>query len=381
MSQLNYKESAVGRARRIVIKVGSAVLSDKTGLRAEVIEQLASQVETAVRDGREVLIVTSGAVAAGRARLSKLNRTTIAARQAAAATGQIDLMSAWSRAFGAHSRSVAQILLTHQDLAEKRRRTNAIQTISELFEAGVIPIVNENDTVAVEEIRLGDNDVLSSLVASLVQANLLIILSDVDGVLTGDPRERSDARLIPVISDPDSEMRGLVAESAGPLGVGGMATKLKAARQAARAGIAVIIARGRGVDTITNAIDPASEIGTLIVPAGSRLKRRKSWIAFALRPSGALSVDRGAADALQSKGRSLLPSGIRAIRGDFGGGDCVSLLDPDGIEFGRGLVNYPAADVLKVAGRRSSEISGLLGYKVADEIIHRDNFVLMKELA
>ncbi|MDO8433022.1 MAG: glutamate 5-kinase [Candidatus Binatus sp.] len=384
MSQLNYKESAVGRARRIVIKVGSAVLSDQSGLRADVIEQLAAQVDTAVRGGREVLIVTSGAVAAGRARLAKLNRTTIAARQAAAATGQIDLMSAWARAFGAHGRSVAQILLTHQDLAEKRRRTNASQTISELFEAGVIPIVNENDTVAVDEIRLGDNDVLSSLVASLVQAQLLIILSDVDGVLTGDPRERSDARLIPVISDPDSEMRGLVAESAesaGPLGVGGMATKLKAARQAARAGIAVIIARGRGDGTINKAIDPASEIGTLIVPAGSRLKRRKSWIAFALRPSGALGVDRGAAEALQSKGRSLLPSGVREIRGDFGGGDCVSLIDPDGIEFGRGLVNYPAADVVKVAGRRSSEISQLLGYKVADEIIHRDNFVLMKELA
>jgi glutamate 5-kinase len=381
MSQLNYKESAVGRARRIVIKVGSAVLSGQNGLRVEVIDHLAAQVEKAVKSGREVLIVTSGAVAAGRARLSKLDRTTIAARQAAAATGQIDLMSAWARAFSEHGRSVAQILLTHQDLAERRRRSNAIQTISELFEAGVIPIVNENDTVAVEEIRLGDNDVLSSLVASLVQAQLLIILSDVDGVLTGDPRERPDARLIPVISDPDSEMRGLVAERAGPLGVGGMATKLKAARQAARAGIAVIIARGRADGTITKAIDPTCEIGTLIVPAGSRLKSRKHWIAFALRPSGALSVDRGAADALQSKGRSLLPSGIREIRGDFGGGDCVSLIDPDGVEFGRGLVNYPAADVLKVAGRRSSEISNLLGYKVADEIIHRDNFVLMKELA
>ena len=381
MSQLNYKESAIGRARRIVIKVGSAVLSDQNGLRADVIERLAAQVESAVQGGHEVLIVTSGAVAAGRARLSKRNSTTIAARQAAAATGQIDLMSEWARAFGAHGRSVAQILLTHQDLAERRRRTNASQTISELFEAGVIPIVNENDTVAVEEIRLGDNDILSSLVASLVQAQLLIILSDVDGVLTGDPRERSDARLIPVISDPDSEMRGLVAETAGPLGIGGMATKLKAARQAARAGIAVVIANGRGDGTITSAIDPACEIGTLIVPAGIRLKSRKHWIAFALRPSGALGVDRGAAEALRNKGRSLLASGIREVRGDFGGGDCVSLLDPDGIEFGRGLVNYPAADVLKVAGRRSSEIPNLLGYKVADEIIHRDNFVLMKELA
>jgi len=382
MSQLNYKESTVARARRVVIKVGSAVLSEAGGLRLDVIERLANEVEAAIRAGKEIVIVTSGAVAAGRARLSsKLRGTTIAARQAAAATGQIELMSAWARAFATHDRAVAQILLTHQDVAERRRRANANATISELLDAGVIPIVNENDTVAVEEIRLGDNDVLSSLVASLVQAQLLIILSDVAGVLTGDPRERSDARLIPVITDPEAEMRGLVAERAGPLGVGGMATKLKAARQAARAGIAVIIAEGREPGVITLALDPARETGTLIVPAGVRLKSRKHWIAFALRPAGSLGVDRGATDALCTKGRSLLPSGIREVRGDFGGGDCVSLLDPDGVEFGRGLVNYPAADVLKVAGRRSTEIPNLLGYKVADEIIHRDNFVLMKELA
>jgi glutamate 5-kinase len=382
MSQLNYKESTVARARRVVIKVGSAVLSEAGGLRLDVIERLANEVEAAIRAGKEIVIVTSGAVAAGRARLSsKLRGATIAARQAAAATGQIELMSAWAHAFGAHDRAVAQILLTHQDLAERRRRANANATISELLGAGVIPIVNENDTVAVEEIRLGDNDVLSSLVASLVQAQLLIILSDVAGVLTGDPRERSDARLIPVITDPEAEMRGLVAERAGPLGVGGMATKLKAARQAARAGIAVIIAEGRESGVITLALDPARETGTLIVPAGVRLKSRKHWIAFALRPAGSLGVDRGATEALCSKGRSLLPSGVREVRGDFGGGDCVSLIDPDGVEFGRGLVNYPAADVLKVAGRRSTEIPNLLGYKVADEIIHRDNFVLMKELA
>lgn len=380
MSQLNYKESTVGRARRVVIKVGSAVLSDADGLRAGVIDQLAAQIEAAVSAGKEIVIVTSGAVAAGRARLSKLQSATIAARQAAAATGQIELMSAWARAFATYGRSVAQILLTHQDLAERRRRQNASQTVSELLGAGVIPIVNENDTVAVEEIRLGDNDVLSSLVASLVQAQLLIILSDVDGVLTGDPRTREDARLIPVISDPEAEMRGLVAEKAGPLGVGGMATKLKAARQAARAGIAVIIARGREAGIVGAALDPARNAGTLIVPAGVRLKSRKHWIAFALRPAGSLAVDKGAADALRNRGRSLLPSGVREVRGDFGGGDCVSLLDPDGVEFGRGLVNYPASDVMKVAGKRSTEIPALLGYKVADEIIHRDNFVLLKEI-
>jgi glutamate 5-kinase len=326
--------------------------------------------------------VSSGAIALGVERLGLPGRPSdLPLKQAAAAVGQCRLMHHYEAELGLQGRTVAQILLTHADVADRSRYLNARQTLSALLSAQVIPIINENDTVAVEEIRLGDNDVLSSLVASLVQAQLLIILSDVDGVLTGDPRNRSDARLIPVIGDPEAEMRGLVAENAGPLGVGGMATKLKAARQAARAGIAVIIARGREAGIITAALDPVREAGTLIVPAGVRLKSRKHWIAFALRPTGSLAVDKGAADALCNRGRSLLPSGVREVRGDFGGGDCVSLLDPDGVEFGRGLVNYPASDVLKVAGRRSTDIPTLLGYKVADEIIHRDNFVLMKEIA
>jgi glutamate 5-kinase len=377
---VNYKEAIIAPLRRLVVKVGSAVLSDPNGLRADVIANLARQIDAIIRDGREVVLVTSGAIAAGRARLG-LRASTIAERQAAAATGQIDLMRQWAKAFDAHGRTVAQLLLTHQDLAERKRRLNATHTIESLFAAGVIPIVNENDTVAVEEIRMGDNDVLSSLVAGMVQAGLLIILSDVAGVLTGDPRTRSDARLIPLITDPEAGMRGLVAESAGPLGVGGMATKLKAARQAARAGICVIIAPGREPDTLTLALDPSREIGTLVLPARRRLPGRKHWIAFALRPSGALALDRGAAEALRSKGRSLLPSGIRDVRGEFASGDCVSLLDSDGVEFGRGLVNYPAADVLKVKGMRSQEIPRVLGYKVADEIIHRDNFVLIEDLA
>jgi glutamate 5-kinase len=377
---VNYKEAIIAPLRRLVVKVGSAVLSDPNGLRADVIANLARQIDAIIRDGREVVLVTSGAIAAGRARLGR-RASTIAERQAAAATGQIDLMRQWAKAFDAHGRTVAQLLLTHQDLAERKRRLNATHTIESLFAAGVIPIVNENDTVAVEEIRMGDNDVLSSLVAGMVQAGLLIILSDVAGVLTGDPRTRSDARLIPLITDPEAGMRGLVAESAGPLGVGGMATKLKAARQAARAGICVIIAPGRESDTLTLALDPSREIGTLVLPARRRLPGRKHWIAFALRPSGALALDRGAAEALRSKGRSLLPSGIRDVRGEFASGDCVSLLDSDGVEFGRGLVNYPAADVLKVKGMRSQEIPRVLGYKVADEIIHRDNFVLIEDLA
>jgi glutamate 5-kinase len=380
LPQLNYKRAVIEPVRRIVVKVGSAVLSDNDGLRREVIEDLAGQIDAVIRRGREVVLVTSGAIAAGRVRLGR-HGATIAERQAAAATGQIELMRQWARAFDTRGRTIAQLLLTHQDLAERKRRLNAAHTIEALLATGVIPIVNENDTVAVEEIRMGDNDVLSSLVAGMVQAGLLIILSDVEGVLTGDPRKRSDASLIPLIADPEAGMRGLVADSAGPLGSGGMATKLKAARQASRAGISVVIAHGRHPDALAIVLDPERETGTLVLPARHRLRGRKHWIAFALRPSGALGVDRGAAEALRKRGRSLLPSGIREVSGTFASGDCVSLLDQEGIEFGRGLVNYPAADVLKVKGIRSQEISRVLGYKVADEIIHRDNFVLIEELA
>jgi len=379
MSQVNYKAAVISSARRIVVKVGSAVLSDPGGLREDIIDNLAAQIDLIVRDGRQVVLITSGAIAAGRARLRRLG-ASVAERQAAAATGQIELMRLWAKAFDSRGRTVAQLLLTHQDVAEPKRRANAVRTIQTLIAAGAIPIVNENDTVAVEEIRMGDNDVLSSLVAGMVQAGLLIILSDVPGVLTGDPRKRADARLIPLITDAEAEMRGLVAERAGPLGSGGMATKLKAAREAARAGIAVIVAAGRNGDTLSAALDPSREIGTLVLPTRTRLKGRKHWIAFALRPAGALAVDRGAAEALRKKGRSLLASGVREVRGQFGSGDCVSLIDNDGVEFGRGLVNYPAADVLRVKGRRSQEITRLLGYKIADEIIHRDNFVLIEDL-
>ena len=380
MSQLDYKQTILKGARRIVVKVGSAVLSDASGLNAEVIAQLARQVDDATRAGSELILVTSGAIAAGRARLAQLSGSTIGARQAAAATGQIELMRCWAEAFAACDRTVAQILLTHEDVSDRKRRQNAMQTLTTLLASGVIPIINENDTVAVEEIRFGDNDMLSSLVASMVQAQLLVILSDVAGVLTGDPRRRPDAHLIPLITNPEAEMKGLVAESVGPLGTGGMASKLKAAQQAARAGIAVIIGPGREAGTIAAALDESREVGTLITPAGTRLKSRKHWIAFALKPSGALGVDKGAAEALRKKGRSLLPSGIREVRGEFSGGDCVSLLDPEGVEFGRGLVNYAAPDVAKLKGRRTTEISTLLGYKVADEIIHRDNFVLLDEI-
>lgn len=377
MSQLIHKAELLGRVRRLVVKIGSAVLSDRDGLREEIFARLAAELEAAIIRGYQVIVVTSGAIAAGRARVPVSAKSTIAERQAAAATGQIALMTLWARHFAGQGRQIGQLLLTHSDLAEPRRRLNARHTIETLLAHGILPVINENDSVAVEEIRFGDNDNLSALVASLVEAQLLVILSDVAGVLTGDPRRRADAALIPLIADPDAAMKGLVAEAAGPLGTGGMATKLRAARQAARAGVAVVIASGQEADTLAAVLDPACSNGTLILPARTRLRGRKHWIAFALKPAGRLSVDRGAADALRHKGRSLLPSGVREVRGEFGAGACVSLIDPEGQEFGRGLVNYPAADVLKLQGRRSAEIAAILGYQVADEIIHRDNLVLL----
>jgi glutamate 5-kinase len=377
VSQLVYKSELIGRTRRLVLKLGSAVLSDGAGLRGEIVQRLAGEVEALVRRGYEVVVVTSGAIAAGRARLQVRANSAMALRQAAAATGQIELMALYARHFEAHQRPIAQLLLTHSDLAEPQRRNNARRTIEALLQHGIVPIINENDTVAVEEIRFGDNDNLSALVASLVQAQLLIILSDVAGVLTGDPRRRPDAELIPLITDVEAGMKGLVAETAGPLGTGGMATKLRAARQAVRAGVAVVIASGQQPNVVRDILDPQRECGTLIVPAHPRLRGRKHWIAFALKPRGTLAVDHGAVEALCHKGRSLLPSGVKEVSGDFLNGACVSLLDPEGREFGRGLVNYSAADVARLKGCRSAEIVAILGYQVADEIIHRDNLVLL----
>ena len=378
MSQLIYKAELLASTRRLVVKVGSAVLSDSGGLRPEIIHRLAGDVDYLINRGYEVILVTSGAIAAGRARLGAPLNSTIAMRQAAAATGQIALMTLYAQAFAAHQRHIAQILLTHSDLAERTRCNNARHTLEALLQHGIVPIINENDTVAVEEIKFGDNDNLSALVATLVQAQMLIILSDVAGVLTGDPRKRPDARLIGLIADADAEMKGLVADSAGPLGTGGMASKLKAARQAAQC------RNRRDYRVGTRTRRPARRHRSHPASGGPWWFRPVPGCAAASigspsrsNPQGALALDKGAADALRNKGRSLLPSGVRAVTGDFTGGDCVSILDQDGHEFGRGLVNYPAADVARLKGRRTSEIAAILGYQLADEIIHRDNLVLL----
>jgi glutamate 5-kinase len=378
--QLAHKRTLLPRVRRVVIKVGSSILSDGDGIDRQRITRLVAEIAALRQRTYEIVLVSSGAVAAGTTRLGLNERPkTVPARQAAAAVGQIRLMALYDECFGAHAQPVAQILLTHDDLANRRRYINARHTFEELLRAGVLPIVNENDTVAVEEVQFnfGDNDNLSALVATLVSADLLVILSDVAGLYTADPRADPDAALVPLVEPGAPETRSYAAASAGPLGKGGMASKLQAARKANDAGIACLIADGRTAGVLPRVFDPADCVGTLLLPKDDRLNRRKHWIAHTLKPSGTITVDQGAYEAIMRGGRSLLPKGITAVTGRFGAGECVSCLNPAGAEFARGLVNYSAAELQRIKGLHSSAIEATLQYKVSDEIIHRDDLVLL----
>ncbi len=378
--QLAHKPALLRHVRRAVVKIGSNVLAGPQGLRRARVRALVTEMAALIAGGRELVVVTSGAVATGAAGLGAQagGRAGIGWRQAAAAVGQIGLMEAYQRAFRTHERQVAQILLTHADLADRRRYLNARHTLRTLLDLGVVPIVNENDTVAIEELKFGDNDNLSALTATLIEADLLVILSDVDGLYTSDPRLHRDATRVPVARADDA----LVARAAGParsgVGTGGMASKLAAARKAAAAGIPTVIAAGTRRGVLAAVFDPGVEMGTLLLADGDPLGHRKHWIAYTLKPAGTLHVDAGAERALAKGGRSLLPSGVRTVEGSFGVGDCVRCLDPGGREFARGLVNYTAAEVEKLCGAHTRDIERLLGYKGSDEVIHRDDLVLVE---
>jgi glutamate 5-kinase len=377
VTQRSQKARILSRTRRIVVKVGSSTLSGPDGIKRDSLASLTRSLATLHADGKEVVLVTSGAVASGMSRLGMKERPkSIPAKQAAAAVGQIALMAAYEQLFSTYGVHVAQILLTHDDLANRRRYLNAKHTMLALLDARVLPIVNENDTVAVEEIQFGDNDNLSALVAVLVEADLLVILSDVEGLYDRDPRTAAEARLIPLVERFDTltaETRG----GAGPLGRGGMASKLEAAQKAALSGIPTLIANGRREETVSLVFDPEQEIGTLFLPMTDRLASRKHWIAYTLKPAGAVVVDTGAYTALCEQGRSLLPAGVREVQGTFDEGECVAFLDNSGHEFARGLVNYSAADLQRIKGARTSQIERILGYKVSDEVVHRDDLALL----
>ena len=375
-NQLAHKTRLLRHVRRAVVKVGSNVLSGPQGLRRERVRALAGEIAALVARGRQLVVVTSGAVATGAPRLGA-RRHRLEWRQAAAAVGQIGLMTAYERAFAAHERIVAQVLLTHTDLSDRRRYLNARHTLRTLLDLGVVPIVNENDTVAVEELKFGDNDHLSALTASLVEADLLIVLSDVEGLHTRDPRLDPEAGLVRLARADDPAMREVAGPPRSEVGTGGMASKVAAAREAAAVGIPTIIADGTRDGVLAAVFEPSVEVGTLILADGDRLAHRKHWIAYALKPSGALHLDAGAEHAVAESGRSLLPSGVRAIEGSFGVGDCVRCIGPDGREFARGLVNYTAAELDKIKGVHTREVERLLGYKASDEVIHRDDLVVL----
>jgi glutamate 5-kinase len=286
-------------------------------------------------------------------------------------------MSAYEAAFARHGLTVAQVLLTRDDLSSRPRYLNAKHAVMTLLEWRVVPVVNENDTVVVEEIKLGDNDNLSALTAILLEADLLVILSDVDGLHTADPRTHADAALVPVVEAVTPAIEAM-AGVGGPLGTGGMATKLAAAKKAATSGIATVIADGRRPGVIGAVLAGTSDVGTYFRPVADRLASRKRWIAYTLKPAGTIVVDDGARRAILEQGRSLLASGLRAVHGSFGVGACVHCVDLAGREFARGLVSYSAAELDKIKGRHSRDIETTLGYKIGDEVIHRDDLVRLE---
>ncbi|MFI5395468.1 MAG: glutamate 5-kinase [Candidatus Binatia bacterium] len=376
--QLVHKPRLCKHLRRAVIKIGSSILSGQNGINRPRLRSLAEELCGLHKRGIELVVVSSGAVAAGMARLGLKERPkTVSQRQAAAAVGQIDLMALYVEYFASHSTQVAQILLTHDDLANRSRYLNARHTIETLIAADVVPVANENDTVVIDELRnFGDNDNLSALIAGLVEADLLVMLSDVAGLYTKNPHAHSDAVMVDVVEDPGGAMSAYVMDGRGTLGTGGMASKLAAAKKAAAAGIPTIIADGLHSGVLPAVFDARQAVGTLILPRGDRLGRRKHWIAYTLKPAGTLVVDPGAYEAITRKGRSLLPKGLKEVHGKFGTGECVRCVDLSGREFARGLVNYSAAELDKIKGVHSAGIEGVLGYKLTEEVIHRNDLVL-----
>jgi glutamate 5-kinase len=375
MTQADVKPALLRAIRRVVVKIGSNVLTDAKGLHPRRLPALVRELAVLGKT-HDVVVVSSGAVAAGRSRLGG-SRRGLEWRQAAAAVGQPSLMARYERTFARHGRTVAQVLLTHADLADRRRYLNARHTLRTLLQARVVPIVNENDTVAVEELQFGDNDNLSAMTATLVDADLLVILSDVGGLYTADPRRDRTAERIPVADATEPRLDAMAGPARHGIGTGGMTTKLLAARKAAAAGISTVIVDGRARRALASVFDPQADAGTWLLAPTDRLARRKHWIAHVLKPAGTLHLDAGAERAVVTSGRSLLPAGVQRVDGEFAVGDCVRCMAPDGREVARGLVSYSAADAAKLAGAHTRDIEKLLGYKGSEELIHRDDLVVL----
>ena len=370
--QEGHRKAIIARTKRLVVKVGTGVITTREGfLDMQQVGNLSTQLVELRNKGYEVVAVSSGAIGAGIGELGmKKGPTTLPELQAAAAVGQSKLIGAYDDYFKVHGYHAAQILLTREDLEDRRRYLNISNTIAKLLRMKVIPVINENDTVSVEEIAFTDNDTLAALVTNLLKAELLIMLSSVDG-LYKDPAHKE---IIPVVDEVNETIESLAFNSKTDLGTGGMHSKLQAARVATSSGEAVIVANGRTPHILIK-IMQGEPLGTLFLPTTERLQSRKRWIGFTLRPKGRIYVDKGASEALSS-GKSLLASGITQIEGDFERGDVVSLLC-DKEEFAKGLSNYSSEELNKIKGQPSSQIARLLGTKPYDEVVHRDNMVLL----
>ena len=378
MTDQTSSASVIARATRIVAKVGSSlVTNDGQGLDRAAVTHWALQIAALRKQGKEVVLVSSGAIAEGMARLGWAKRpTSMHELQAAAAVGQMGLAQAYEAAFSVHNLRTAQILLTHEDLSNRQRYLNARSTLFALLRLGVVPVVNENDTVATDEIAVGDNDTLGALVTNLIEADALIILTDQRGLYEADPRRDPNARFVSHAKAGDPRLEAMAGGTGSGIGKGGMLTKILAAKRAARSGAHTIIASGREQDVMIR-LASGECIGTELHADVPVLSARKQWMADHLRLPGKLILDQGAANALRLSGTSLLPIGVKRIEGEFEPGDVVACLDPQGQECARGLTNYSSSDARRIMGQPSSKITEILGSVREEELVHRDNLIVL----
>ncbi len=372
------KEYLAG-VRRILVKVGSAVLTGEDGLELDIIEQLVADIAALRERGFQIVLVSSGAIASGKHRMGIEGKLkSIPQKQAAAAVGQGRLMRVYSNAFGKHGLFVGQVLLTMSDITDRKRFLNIRNTLFTLMDWGVITIINENDTVAVDEIKFGDNDHLAAMVANVIEAHLVINLTSTEGLYDQNPSATKKAKLIPIVTELTPEIEAVATEEATPVGMGGMKSKVQAAKKVTASGIPYIIAPGRRTGILQEILD-GKETGTLFLPSTEHLNSRKYWIAFTLRSRGRIFIDDGAKEAIVRDGKSLLPTGVTQVEGDFVLGDPVSCVDALGNTIAKGLVNYSADEIRKIMGLKTAKIEQVLGYKDYDEIVHRDNLAVTAE--
>jgi glutamate 5-kinase len=375
---LYLRQTLFDKAKRIVVKVGSAILTTENGIDQDVVDNLAKEIAFLRDSGREVILVSSGAVAAGKKKLHFKDEleVSIKQKQALAAIGQSQLMHDYDEAFERYGYNIAQILLTHSDLSHRTRYLNVRNTILTLFKFGVIPIINENDTVSTEELKFSDNDNLGALLANLIEADMFICLTDVDALYDSNPVTHPDAQAIYTVSEVDDKIQSMVGHSKSLLGTGGMGSKIKAAQMVAAGGASSFIGPGKQKNILEHLFS-GEMIGTFFLPQKEKMQSRKRWIAYVLKPQGKIVLDNGACTAISKNGRSLLPSGIIGVEGGFKKGDSVRCVDVNDVPIAVGLSNFSHESISKIKGMRTDEILELLGYRESEEVMHRDNMVIL----